>query len=67
MKVNRTLGFEGRCDKYVFHQAFAIPAVLWGARGGNRHGADEYWEIDSVARAAQTVLIFVCQGCGVSA
>jgi hypothetical protein len=28
------VGIEGPCDMYVFHQAFAIPAVLWGARGG---------------------------------
>ena len=58
-------GIEGPCDMYVFHQAFGIPAVLWGARGGNTHAADEYLEIDSVVRAAQTLLIFVCQWCGV--
>jgi len=58
-------GIEGPCDMYVFHQAFGIPAVLWGARGGNTHAADEYLEIDSVVRAAQTLLTFVCQWCGV--
>ena len=45
-------GIEGPCDMYVFHQAFGIPAVLWGARGGNTHAADEYLEIDSVVQAA---------------
>jgi acetylornithine deacetylase len=58
-------GIEGPCDMYVFHQAFAIPAVLWGARGGNTHGADEYLEIDSVIQAAQVLLQFVCEWCGV--
>jgi len=58
-------GIEGPCDMYVFHQAFGIPAVLWGARGGNTHAADEYLEIDSVVQAAKTLLMFVCQWCGV--
>ena len=58
-------GIEGPCDMYVFHQAFGIPAVLWGARGGNTHAADEYVEIDSLVQAAQALLIFVCNWCGV--
>ncbi len=58
-------GIEGPCDMYVFHQGFGIPAVLWGARGGNTHAADEYLEIDSVVQAAQTLLLFVCEWCGV--
>jgi acetylornithine deacetylase len=58
-------GIEGPCDMYVFHQGFGIPAVLWGARGGNTHGADEYVEIDSLIQAAQALLIFVCEWCGV--
>lgn len=57
-------GIEGPCDMYVFHQGFGIPAVLWGARGGNTHAADEYLEIDSVVQAAQTLLTFVCEWCG---
>jgi hypothetical protein len=57
-------GIEGPCDMYVFHQAFGIPAVLWGARGGNTHAADEYLEIDSVVQAAQTLLMFACDWCG---
>jgi acetylornithine deacetylase len=59
------VGIEGPCDMYVFHQGFGIPAVLWGARGGNTHAADEYLEIDSVVAAARTLLLFVCQWCGV--
>ncbi len=59
-------GIEGPCDMYVFHQAFGIPAVLWGARGGNTHAADEYLEIDSAAAAAKALLLFVCRWCGVA-
>ncbi len=59
------VGIEGPCDLYMFQQGFGIPAVLWGARGGNTHAADEYLEIDSVIEAAKTLLVFVCQWCGV--
>jgi acetylornithine deacetylase len=60
------VGIEGPCDMYVFHQAFGIPAVLWGPRGGNTHAADEYLEIDSVVDAVKTLLVFVCRWCGCS-
>jgi acetylornithine deacetylase len=59
-------GIEGPCDLYVFHQGFQMPAVLWGARGGNTHAADEYLELDSVIKAAKALLSFVCRWCGVS-
>jgi acetylornithine deacetylase len=59
-------GIEGPCDLYVFHQAFATPAVLWGPRGGNTHAADEYVEIDSLVDATVTLLLFVCRWCGVA-
>jgi acetylornithine deacetylase len=57
-------GIEGPCDMYVFHDYFGIPAVLWGARGGNTHAADEYVEIDSVVIAAKVLLAFICSWCG---
>jgi acetylornithine deacetylase len=60
-----TQGIEGPCDMYVFHE-FGIPAVLWGARGGNTHNPDEYVEIDSVVDAAAVLLEFVCRWCGVA-
>jgi acetylornithine deacetylase len=59
-------GIEGPCDLYIFHQGFSIPAILWGARGGNTHGADEYLEIDSVVKAAEALLLFTCRWCGVA-
>lgn len=59
-------GIEGPCDMYVFHQYFATPAVLWGPRGANTHGADEYVEIDSLIDAATVLLLFVCRWCGIS-
>lgn len=58
-------GIEGPCDMYIFHQVTNTPAVLWGGRGGNTHGADEYVEIDSLVKAAQALLLFVCRWCGV--
>jgi acetylornithine deacetylase len=58
-------GIEGPCDMYVFHQYFGIPAVLWGARGGNTHAADEYVEISTVVDAAKVLLAFVCEWCEV--
>lgn len=58
-------GIEGPCDLYIFHQVMNTPAVLWGGRGGNTHGADEYVEIDSLVNAAKALLVFVCQWCGV--
>jgi acetylornithine deacetylase len=65
-RKSRIVGFEGPCDMYVFHQAFGIPAVLWGPCGGNTHAADEYVEIDSVVEAAKALLVFVCRWCGCS-
>lgn len=58
-------GIEGPCDMYVFHQ-FGVPAVLWGARGGNTHNPDEYVEIDSVLESTAVLLAFVCRWCGVA-
>jgi acetylornithine deacetylase len=60
------VGLEGPCDLYMFQQGFGIPAVLWGARGGNTHAADEYLEIDSLVDATKTLLLFVCEWCGAS-
>jgi acetylornithine deacetylase len=65
--LNRKLvieGIEGPCDMFVFHE-FGIPAILWGARGGNTHNADEYVEIDTVVQAAAVLLAFVCRWCEV--
>ena len=57
-------GIEGPCDLFVFQQAFGIPAVLWGGRGGNTHGADEYVELETVVSAAKSLLLFVSRWCG---
>jgi len=61
------VGIEGPCDMFVFHQAFSIPAVLWGPRGGNTHAADEYVEIDSLVDATKALMLFVCRWCGLAA
>lgn len=59
-------GIEGPCDLFLFQDTFKIPAILWGARGGNTHGADEYVELDTLVEAAKTLLFFVCRWCGVN-
>ncbi len=56
-------GIEGPCDMFMMHQA-GMPAVLWGARGGNTHAADEYVEIDTLVAAAKALLLFVGDWCG---
>ncbi len=59
-------GIEGPCDLFIFHHGFGIPAVLWGAKGGNTHAANEYVEIDSLVAAAKALLLFTSQWCGAS-
>ncbi|MBI2685856.1 MAG: M20/M25/M40 family metallo-hydrolase [Acidobacteria bacterium] len=59
----RITGIEGPCDLWIFHE-FGIPAVLWGAKGGNIHAADEYLDIDSAVDAAAVLLRFICEWCG---
>ena len=59
-------GIEGPCDLFIFQQGFKIPAVIWGASGGNTHAADEYVEIDSLVTAATALLLFVAEWCGVA-
>ncbi len=57
-------GIEGPCDLFVFNQEFGMPAILWGARGGNTHLADEYVELDTVVDAAKALLLLVQRWCG---
>lgn len=57
-------GIESPCDMFVFHQAYGIPAVLWGATGSNTHLADEYVDIESVVASAKALLLFVYRWCG---
>ena len=46
---------EGPCDMFIFHEVQHAPAVLWEARGGNTHNADEYIEIDTLIEAAKVL------------
>jgi acetylornithine deacetylase len=62
-KVPPLAGIEGPCDMYVFHTVTHTPAVLWGARGGHTHAADEYVEIDTLVEAAKVLLVFVHNWC----
>ena len=62
-KVPPVAGIEGPCDMYVFHSVTHTPAVLWGARGGHTHAADEYVEIDTLVEAAKVLLVFAHKWC----
>jgi acetylornithine deacetylase len=57
-------GLEAPCDMYVFHQAFATPAVLWGPLGAGAHQPDEYVETESLIQSTEVLLRFVCAWCG---
>jgi acetylornithine deacetylase len=56
-------GLRGPCDMYVFPDAFAIPALLWGVSGSNTHMPDEYVELDSLIAATKALLLFVYRWC----
>ncbi|HWF67571.1 MAG TPA: M20/M25/M40 family metallo-hydrolase [Acidobacteriaceae bacterium] len=62
-KLPAIAGMEAPCDMFVFHDVQHTPAVLWGARGGNTHAADEYVEIDTLVDAAKVLLVFAAQWC----
>ncbi len=57
-------GIEGPCDLFIIQDVCRIPAIIWGAKGGNTHAADEYVEIDSLVKAAQALLLLVADWCG---
>lgn len=59
-------GIGGPCDLSVFHQAFSMPAVLFGPRGGNTHAPDEWVDLDSALTAVEVLARFVCRWCGVN-
>jgi acetylornithine deacetylase len=58
-------GMDGPCDMFLFH-AFGVPAILWGVSGGNAHAADEYVDVDSTLAAAQALVLFICEWCGLA-
>lgn len=55
--------FPGGLDTR-FSPYFGIPSFVFGPRGGNIHGPDEYLEIDSLMTPTRVVAKFVLDWCG---
>jgi acetylornithine deacetylase len=51
-------------DARVYLEDFGIPAVCYGASGGNLHGVDEYVELQSIIDAARTLARFLLKRFG---
>jgi acetylornithine deacetylase len=58
-------GAPYQCDMWALHRNYAMPAVVFGPRGGNSHAADEYIEMESVFAFAESLLLFILEWCGV--
>lgn len=44
------------CDAFLLQREFGIPTLLFGPRGGGAHNPDEYVEIDSVVKTAESII-----------
>jgi len=58
-------GLDAPSDMYIFQKCFNTPAMMWGAKGGRAHQADEYVDLDSLKKATRALAHFVCRWCGV--
>jgi len=54
-----TAGLDAR-----FAAEFGIPCVVYGPRGGNEHGVDEWVDLDSVRSVARTLVRVAHHWCG---
>ena len=43
---------------------FGTPSFVFGPKGGNLHGPDEYVEIDSLVLLTQVIAKFILDWCG---
>ena len=50
------------CDAFI-HQRFGMPTLLFGPRGAGSHNANEYVEVRSVLRTAETYLAAALEWC----
>jgi acetylornithine deacetylase len=58
--MGMTAGLDTR-----FAALYGVPALAWGPKGANMHGADEYVELDSVIDVTRTLAAFLMEWCGV--
>jgi acetylornithine deacetylase len=63
-KTPELIAFPGGLDTR-FSGDFGVPSFVFGPRGGNYHGPDEYVEIDSVVTLTKIIAKFVLDWCGV--
>jgi len=56
--VGITAGLDTR-----FAALYDTPALAWGPKGANLHGADEYVELDTVVETARLLALFASQWC----
>jgi acetylornithine deacetylase len=52
------------CDLFALQRDFGMPAVVFGPRGGNAHGGDEYLELEPLFAWWECLLAFVLGWCG---
>ncbi len=46
-----------------FGGRYGVPAVAWGPKGANLHGADEYVELDTVVETTRLLALFAADWC----
>lgn len=64
--LNRKPTFEGAkfaCDAFIFTNYFSIPTVIFGPKGGNAHGPDEWVDINSIFDFMTVMLATILKWC----
>lgn len=59
------IAFTAGTDARHFILHGEMPAVVYGCKGVNMHGADEYAEIESLVTAAHTIALAIIDWCGI--
>jgi acetylornithine deacetylase len=62
----KVIGAPFPCDLFAIQQDAGIPGLVFGAAGGNYHGADEFLDLESQWQAARALFAFVLEWCGVA-
>ncbi len=57
--MGNTSGLDTRFAAY-----YGMPALAFGPKGANLHGADEYVELDTVVETARLLALFAAEWCG---
>jgi acetylornithine deacetylase len=55
---------DGPSDLYVVNDYFPTRAIHFGVRGGNAHAADEYINLEDLARVTKIITLFTLEWCG---